>query len=150
MHAADADIKQLFARHGIRCTKQRVEVYRALASTDSHPTAEELFWSARECEASMSLATVYNALEAFCAAGLCRKIALCAGGARFDADLRNHPHVVTADGRVFDVSPDLGARLVDAIPRHLLAEVERQVGAPIQRVRVEFDCEAPCNGTAPG
>jgi len=143
MQTCDADIKQLFARHGIRCTKQRVDVYRALASTDAHPTAEELYWSVKQCEACMSLATVYNALEAFCSAGICRKIAICGGGARFDADLRNHPHVVTADGRVFDVSPDLGARLVDAIPRQLLAEVERQVGAPIQRVRVEFDCDAP-------
>lgn len=149
MRATEPDIKQLFARHGIRCTKQRVDVYRALASTDGHPTAEELFWSVKQCDGCMSLATVYNTLEAFCAAGLCRKIPLGAGGARFDADLRNHPHVVTADGRVFDVAPDLGARLVDAIPRDLLAEVERQVGAPIQRMRVRFDCDAPCNGHAP-
>lgn len=141
MQTTEQDIKQLFARHGIRCTKQRVDVYRALASTDAHPTAEELYWSVKECEACMSLATVYNALEAFCSAGICRKIPICNGGARFDADLRNHPHVVTADGRVFDVTPDLSARLVDAIPRHLLAEVERQVGAPIRRVRLEFDCD---------
>jgi len=137
----ELDIKRLFTRRGIRCTKQRVDVYRALAATSSHPTAEELYWSVRaDEEGCMSLATVYNALEAFCEAGLCRKIPICGGGARFDADLRNHPHVLTADGRVFDVPSELGERLVESIPGELLAEVERCVGTPIHRVRVEFDC----------
>lgn len=141
----ETEVRTLFARHALRCTRQRVDVYRALAATDQHPTAEELFWQVRQQEQGLSLATVYNALEAFCTHGLCRKLPVNGCGARFDADLRNHPHVVTSDGRVVDVPPDLGARLLDAIPRSLLSEVEQRVGGSIQRVRLELDCDTRPN-----
>src|SRR6185503_2137091 len=35
--------RELFERHRLRCTQQRVALYEALASCKSHPTAEELF-----------------------------------------------------------------------------------------------------------
>ena len=38
-----AGIRQLFADHDLRWTKQREEVYTALAASKAHPTAEELF-----------------------------------------------------------------------------------------------------------
>ena len=58
------EIKQLFARSGIRCTKQRVEVYRSLECAKTHPTVEELFGQMQERLAldCMSLATIYNTL----------------------------------------------------------------------------------------
>lgn len=137
---SDPTIRRLFLEHGLRCTRQRVVVYRALSGTNCHPTAEELH--ARVCpDFGLSLATVYNALEAFCRSGLCRKLPVSGGGARFDADLRDHPHVVTGDGRIMDVPEDLGARLAEAIPTELLQEIGDRVGAPVRRVRVELLCE---------
>ena len=138
---SDHTIRRLFLEHGLRCTRQRVVVYRALAGTNSHPTAEELH--SLVCpDLGLSLATVYNVLEAFCRTGLCRKLPVCGCGARFDADLSDHPHVVTDDGRVMDVPADLGARLAAAIPSELLDEIGDRVGAPVRRIRVEVLCES--------
>ena len=135
--------KLVFARHGLRCTKQRAEIYSALADTDAHPTAEELYWLVRERrpEIGLSLATVYNTLEAFCEHRLCRKLPANGGGARFDADLHEHLHVTTRDGRVMDVPDDLGAKLLDTMPQAVLEEIEQRMGIKIARVRVDFVAE---------
>lgn len=132
------DPNTLFAQHGLRCTRQRVEIFDALAATKTHPTAEELHRMVSAAMPGVSLATVYNALEAFCAAGLCRKIPMPEGGSRYDADLCEHPHVRTPDGVVRDVPEDVGRRLLDALPRDVLDEVERRMGVRIRAVRIEL------------
>ena len=135
------DARTLFARHGLRCTKQRLDIYALLANSKRHPTAEELFWEARDTSADLSLATVYNTLEAFCRHGLCRKLASAEGGARFDADLTEHLHITTSEGELRDVPPDLGARLLDAVPKDLLGEIEDRLGMSISRVNIELFAE---------
>lgn len=132
------DTRTLFARHGIRCTEQRVELYESLCASRSHPTAEELFWLVKERRPGLSLATVYNTLEAFCRRKLCRKIPSSEGGARYDADLSDHLHLTTSDGHVRDVPDELGARLLESFPRPLLNEIERRMGVRILRVSVEL------------
>lgn len=132
------DPKTLFARHGLRCTRQRLELYSALAGSRDHPTAEDLFSRARDKAPGLSLATVYNTLEVFCRAGLCRKIPCAMGGARFDADVHDHLHICTEDGVVIDVPEDLGERLLDAIPQDLLGEIESRMGVRLERVSVDL------------
>ncbi len=77
----------------------------------------------------MSLATVYNTLEALCGAGLARKIATVDGAARYDADLSDHAHLMTDDGRVLDVPPDLSRSIRDGLPEDFRGRLERSVGA---------------------
>lgn len=127
---------QVLAENGLRCTRQRQEVYRALASTTAHPTAEELHGLVARDNPTISLATVYNALEAFCTAGLARKMPMAEGPARYDADLSDHLHFVGDDGRLVDVPTDLGDRILAGIPRPLLAELEARMGVRIERVEV--------------
>ena len=71
---ADTDLRELFRAHGLRCTRQRERIYEALASSTSHPTAEELHLAVRDADGGLSLATVYNTLEAFTERGLCRRV----------------------------------------------------------------------------
>ncbi len=123
------NVRALFCRHNLRCTRQRVGVYRALASTKSHPTAETLHRMVQGAEPGMSLATVYNTLEALCQAGLARKIANVDGAARFDADLSDHAHFVTDDGRVFDVPPDLSRSIRESLPPDFRGRLERSLGS---------------------
>lgn len=137
--------RTLFARHGLRCTPQREEVYRALASTKAHPTAEELLIMVRSKQPGISLATVYNALDAFARRGLCRKFVVAgeagrsgSDAARFDADVHDHVHLLTDDGRVRDVPADVGVRVLGSLPPDLIEEVERRLGVRIDGVRVEF------------
>lgn len=132
------DTRTLFARHGLRCTRQRIDLYGALAASKAHPTAEELYWLVKQSQPGASLATVYNTLEAFCRHGLCRKLATADGGARYDADLSEHLHLVTRDGHLRDVPMDLGSRMLESLPRPLLAELERRMGVAIRQVRLEF------------
>ncbi|TVQ30273.1 MAG: transcriptional repressor [Phycisphaeraceae bacterium] len=146
------DARTLFARHGLRCTKQRMEVYNALAETTSHPTAEELYCVVREREPGVSLATVYNTLEVLNRHGLCRRLPSAGSrGCRFDADLGNHVHITADCGQVQDIPEDLGARLLDSLPKELLREVEERMGIRISRVAIELaaDGQTPANGVAP-
>jgi Fe2+ or Zn2+ uptake regulation protein len=112
-------------------------LYAALAGTNAHPSAEELFDAVRRREPGISLATVYNTLEAFTAAGLCRVIPG-PSAARFDADTSDHVHVHTAEGRVIDLPADLGRRLLDGVDPTVLREVEAALGMPIASVRLEL------------
>jgi len=67
-------VQALFAEHGLRCTQQRVALYQALAMTEAHPTADELHRWVSERLPGVSVATVYNCLEAFCKAGIVQKL----------------------------------------------------------------------------
>ncbi len=131
------ETRTLFARHGLRCTRQRVLLFDSLAESHEHPTAEELFGVVRAKIDGLSLATVYNTLEAFCNVGLCRKLPSC-GGARYDADLREHMHITTTDGGVRDVPEELGVQLLNSLPRSILNEVERRTGVRIRRVSIDL------------
>ncbi|MFU8828585.1 MAG: Fur family transcriptional regulator [Phycisphaerales bacterium] len=138
--------KNLFAQHDLRCTRQRARVYRALESCCSHPTAEELHamvnTGPEAC--SMSLATVYNTLEALCSAGLCQKImppSGSVGASRYDADLAEHLHIVTPDGRLLDVPQQLGDRILSQIPGDALADLEAAMGVKISRISLQLFAE---------
>lgn len=140
-------IAALFAEHGLRCTRQRQEVFAALAATTAHPTAEELHGlvlaaAGDSADEAVSLATVYNTLEALTEAGLVRKIPTPEGGARYDADTSDHMHLMLGDGAVRDVPPDLGRRFLEHIPPALLAELEERMGVTVRRVSVSVSADA--------
>lgn len=123
-----ADIRRAFRDSGLRHTRQREAVYAALAATDAHPTAEELHELVRQDEPGLSLATIYNSLEALSEAGLCRRLPSNGGSTRFDADLSEHVHIVLPDGRVLDVPDSLAKELLAAVPRGLVSDLEAQTG----------------------
>jgi Fe2+ or Zn2+ uptake regulation protein len=131
----------LLARHGLRCTRQREMLYECLAGSKAHPTAEELFQMAsaragRNDEA-LSLATVYNTLEVFTDRGLCRRLSSPSGACRYDADMRDHVHVATPDGRVCDLPDDLSHRLLQNLPSDLKDEIEKRLGIRVHGLSVQ-------------
>lgn len=146
-HPAE-DLRTVFRAHGLRCTRQRELVYEALAATDAHPTADELYLAVRSSELGLSLATVYNTLEAFTGAGLCRRIPSPTGGGacRYDADVAQHAHVVLPDGRILDVPHDLGQAMLDGLSHELVAQLEARLGVKIADIRVSLHA-APTEDT---
>lgn len=78
---------------GLANTHQRLVIYRALARTTSHPTAEELFAQVRRDVPSISLATVYKNLTTFREEGLVRAVPAGENAVRFDANLERHHHL---------------------------------------------------------
>jgi len=127
-HRATTDsIAQLFVNRDLRCTRQRLALYKALAATKSHPTAEQLFRDLLPRSANMSLATVYNSLEALCRAGLVQKLSGSDGSARFDACVENHLHLFNLEtGDMRDAPDPVSQEFFKALPRRLLEQIEEK------------------------
>ncbi len=145
MRCAPHAISNLFRSRGLRRTKQREAIYGALAASRAHPTAEELFAVVRGGESCLSLATVYNTLEAFVAAGLAQRVPPADGFAscRYDADTTPHAHVELSDGRVMDVPSDLSGRLLAGIPGALIAEIEHRLDVSVRGLSLRVLADAP-------
>jgi Fe2+ or Zn2+ uptake regulation protein len=147
MNYDDLNFRELFRDHGLRHTRQRELVYSALASTMGHPTADELFHLVRSKDDGLSLATVYNTLDALCECGLCRKLptSMGAGPCRYDADVSPHVHVSTLDGRMLDVPTELSRRLLAGLDRAVVAEIETRLGVPLGDLSVQVVERASSN-----
>jgi Fur family transcriptional regulator, iron response regulator len=93
---------------GLRPTRQRVLLAELLfGGCDRHVSAEVLHVEALARGEQVSLATVYNTLHQFRAAGLVRELAIDAARAYFDTNVSNHNHFfVEADGVLLDIPGD--------------------------------------------
>ncbi len=86
------------ANAGLRPTRQRVALGELLFSKgDRHVTAERLFDEAMAAQMAVSLATVYNTLHQFTAAGLLREIAVDGARVYFDTNTSEHHHFLLED-----------------------------------------------------
>ena len=93
---------------GLRPTRQRLLLAELLfAGPDRHVSAEVLHAEAVAKGEHVSLATVYNTLHQFRAAGLVRELAIDAARAYFDTNTSNHNHFfIEADGVLLDIPGD--------------------------------------------
>jgi Fe2+ or Zn2+ uptake regulation protein len=131
--------RELFAGRRLRCTAQRRALYETLVREDGHPTAEELFRRVKPQMSRLSLATVYNTLEVLCRVGLARKLPTNNGCCRYDADTREHLHVIYRDdGLIEDVPDELGRRLIRQLPRAVIAEIERDLKVVVDGLNVQL------------
>lgn len=133
------DIRAVFREHGLRWTLRRERVYAALAMSRSHPTADALHELVGHEDRGLSLATVYNALDALVEHGLARRLSVGGGPQRFDADMSEHAHVTTPEGGIADLPADLSRAILGSIDGAVLAEVERRLGVRVGGVRVELE-----------
>lgn len=109
MSAADCkkpsqDLNQRLGVSGFRFTPQRQRVYDVLWEKRDHPTAEEVFIRAKHGMPEISMATVYNCLDALVKSGLARQVTLERGATRFCPNMEEHCHYYCDTcGEVFDV-----------------------------------------------
>lgn len=82
------------AMGGLRPTRQRLALAELLVGDgqDRHVTAESLYAAACQAGVTVSVATVYNTLRAFCDAGLLREITVDGSKSYFDTNMTDHPH----------------------------------------------------------
>lgn len=89
---------------GLKATAPRVAVLSLVARERHHPTADEVLAALAGSHPSISLSTVYETLEAFTRAGLCRRVVGGDGRLRVDGTVQDHDHAVCrACGAIFDV-----------------------------------------------
>lgn len=94
---------------GLRPTRQRLALAELLVGDGRHRhvTAESLFDAARNRGASVSLATVYNTLRAFCDAGILQEVTVDGSKSYFDTNTHDHPHFYWEDdGHLSDAPAD--------------------------------------------
>lgn len=101
----------------LRPTRQRVALAALLIGdgNNRHVTAESLFARVREHGESVSLATVYNTLRAFCDAGLMQEIMVDGAKSYFDTNTHDHPHFFWEDERKLTDAPD-SKMLIASLP----------------------------------
>jgi Fe2+ or Zn2+ uptake regulation protein len=95
--------KQL-STSGFRFTPQRQHVYDVLIEERDHPTAEEVFIRSKRVMPDISMATVYNCLDALVRCGVARQVNVDRGATRFCPNMREHCHFYcdTCE-KVFDI-----------------------------------------------
>jgi len=132
------DLRRALDRAGWRFTRQRAAVYDYLRSVESHPTAEDVYSSVRHEIPSISLATVYKALEALVDAKLASKMADADGPARYDCRSDAHYHVrCLKTGRLRDLDIPFDPDLLDKLDPHLVEKLRRQ-GFHVTNYRLEL------------
>jgi Fur family peroxide stress response transcriptional regulator len=90
---------------GLRMTRQRWEVYRLLMTQRDHPTANDVFRRIQKKLPNISLATVYNCLEALVKHGIVRQVNFDREPSRFCPNLAEHGHFHDeASGSIHDIT----------------------------------------------
>jgi Fur family peroxide stress response transcriptional regulator len=105
--------QELCRERGVRVTAQRLAVYRALAESTAHPTADHIYERLRASGFTLSQATVYRILECLEQEGLVRRVSTTEVAGRFDANLSRHLHLACkVCGSMVDYGRELPSRLV--------------------------------------
>jgi Fur family peroxide stress response transcriptional regulator len=101
----DDCLNERLATSGFRFTTQRRHVYDVLLTKRDHPTAEEVFMRAKKEMGDISMATVYNCLDALVKCGLVRQVNVDRGATRYCPNMQEHCHFYCDDcGKIFDVN----------------------------------------------
>ena len=100
----DEHLSKQLSTSGFRFTPQREHVYGVLLEQRDHPTAEEVFIRAKRLMPEISMATVYNCLDALVQSGCARQVTVDRGATRFCPNMREHCHFYcdTCE-KVFDI-----------------------------------------------
>ena len=95
------------ARGNLRPTRQRLALATLLVGDgqNRHVTAESLYALTATSGDKVSLATVYNTLRAFCAAGLINEVVVDGARSYFDTRMDDHPHFYWEDSHTLTDAP---------------------------------------------
>jgi Fur family peroxide stress response transcriptional regulator len=95
---------EICRQKGLKITPQRFEIYRELASSTAHPSAEDIYRRIRKRMPTVSLDTVYRTLTTFKENGLISRVEVFDDPARFDANIDHHHHFICTEcRRVVDI-----------------------------------------------
>jgi len=120
---------------GVKVTHQRLEIYRALASTEEHPDAEVIYRRVRKSIPTISRDTVYRNLKALAGQGLLAVVGTSNERLRFDANMERHHHFVCVRcGLICDF-------LSQHLERVALPEEAKAFGEPVS---LHFEVKGIC------
>jgi Fe2+ or Zn2+ uptake regulation protein len=114
-----------------RLTRYRKVVLESLRSTESHPTAAEVYRLVRRRSPGVAYATIYNSLNWLELKGFIRRIDFVEEAARYDPIIERHDHLVCDRCGILK---DVWLKL----PAQLLGRAGRGEGFRIERHRTEL------------
>jgi Fur family transcriptional regulator, peroxide stress response regulator len=128
-------------RGGYRITEQRRAVCNYLGQTESHPTPSDVYAAVNQIHPEISLATVYNTLNALRDLGAIVEISV--GGEHTHYDTNPSPHInlicLRCD-QVFDYEGDIP---IESLYQQVYAEMDFQPAAiQVQMVGFCAQCRA--------
>ena len=88
------DALDALKKSGVRITPQRHAILEYLISSESHPTADDIYKALEGNFPNMSVATVYNNLRVFRNAGLIKELTFGDASSRFDFVTHDHYHII--------------------------------------------------------
>ena len=101
---SDEQFGERLAARGLRPTVQREHVYRVLLQERDHPTAEQVFMRAKKDMPDISMATVYNCLDALVKCGLIKEVNVERAAMRYCPNMQEHWHFRCDEcGAVYDI-----------------------------------------------
>jgi Fur family peroxide stress response transcriptional regulator len=101
------EFMQTLRRRGLNVTYQRILIYKHLATTKTHPTAEDIYIEVKSEYPSISIATVYKTLETLAQHNLINKVNAHHDQARFDGVTEPHHHMICVEcKKIVDVYND--------------------------------------------
>jgi Fe2+ or Zn2+ uptake regulation protein len=116
---AEGPLNARLAQSGLRLTPQRQQVHQALMEKLDHPTADLVFMRAKSKMPEISMATVYNCLDALVQCGLVRQVTLDRGATRYCPNMQDHSHFYCDEcGSVYDILQTISIKDADLkLPR---------------------------------
>ena len=101
---SDQDLAHKLASSGMRMTAQREHVYHTLLQQTDHPTADEVYLRAKSAMPELSMATVYNTLDALVKCGLIKQVNVERTASRYCSNMNEHCHFFCEEcGSIHDV-----------------------------------------------
>ncbi len=100
----ETDLNERLAHSGLRLTPQRQQVHEVLREKMDHPTADQVFMRAKNKMPEISMATVYNFLDALVKCGLVRPVTPDRDATRYCPNMQDHSHFYCDEcGSVYDI-----------------------------------------------
>ena len=110
------EVEAVLKSEGLRATKQRLDIWDELCSTDSHRDIETILSDLKKKKINVSRATLYRTIDVFVKHNLLKKITLDSGKFLYEHNKKtitpNHDHIVCVKcGKVVEFSdPDIEKR----------------------------------------
>ena len=117
------ELAERLAGSGLRMTSQREHVFHVLRAQTDHPTADEVYLRSKADMSDISIATVYNTLDALVKCGLVKQVNVDRAATRYCCNMQDHCHFYCEEcGGVHDI--ELSGGIGDfpiRLPRDLTA-----------------------------
>lgn len=106
-------------RHlGIKLTPQRLAILNYLDGNKLHPSADDVYRAVSRQFPTMSLATVYNTLQALRDKGVLQELTIEPGKKRYDPDSTRHHHLICVKCKgIVDIHKEFKLVLSDDITK---------------------------------